>query len=578
MSFDNSILAAFPAKSARLYGVVTNRLPMPLLLTVGVVLVTGIQLSHFLLWPPQALIAHGMIHDDAFFYSVLARNFKTYGFLTFDGLTATNGIQPLWMAIQILLSHLFSGIDEAVILIRASWVCYSLFAGLTMWWLASNISPKRSWVAGLIMTGLVLGNVQFQAFAVRGLETPVMLLTLIVALILIDQTAKIEPSKIGVGWATILAASTVFCFFARTNLFWIVLITGGWLVVRQRRFGTAASAYFGCVAMLVLPYLIFNLTTQSSIIPISGRVKLFYLDLFYPTWSEYYASDEWQGFLAAFTQTFFRSEPFNAILPSIIIVLSALAFCFTLVWQKRSRPLFPVSIRILSLVAACHLIFMHVFYQEVRPYTSYYFAPEIIWLAAVFSYYGSGYALRSSKFLFASDWFSKKNVFQFVLSAFIIIGSMWVFFTAWVEHKPELDPRWQQRIKLAADIARLTPDEASVAAIWPGLFAQLSNKPIIPLDGIVSSNGYFEAYVKPGRQLDYVREKPHPYLAIYLPVPLDKLPDVTSDQYEPWNLGLEEKLANEATEFEVIAFRPIIPKGAGWYLIKLEQLKTNDEE
>jgi len=46
--------------------------------------------------------------DDAFFYFRIAENYVSDGFLSFDGLTATNGFHPLWMGALVLLRFLVS--------------------------------------------------------------------------------------------------------------------------------------------------------------------------------------------------------------------------------------------------------------------------------------------------------------------------------------------------------------------------------------------------------------------------------------------------------------------------------------
>jgi hypothetical protein len=56
-----------------------------------------------------ASTAHGHMlrafyYDDFYYYAQIARNIKILGFSSFDGVTHTNGYQPLWMAVLVALS------------------------------------------------------------------------------------------------------------------------------------------------------------------------------------------------------------------------------------------------------------------------------------------------------------------------------------------------------------------------------------------------------------------------------------------------------------------------------------------
>src|SRR5437764_3712798 len=51
--------------------------------------------------------------DDTFYYVVTARNFLRQGTFSFDGVNATNGFQPLWMAAVVALYKLI-GSDAAL--------------------------------------------------------------------------------------------------------------------------------------------------------------------------------------------------------------------------------------------------------------------------------------------------------------------------------------------------------------------------------------------------------------------------------------------------------------------------------
>ena len=95
-----------------------------LLLALGVTAWAGWQLLPWLLSDPLALIATGHLKDDAFFYSTLAERVLVEGFFSLDGVTETNGFQPLWMAILVCLKALMPDASSLGLLRGMSWFFY----------------------------------------------------------------------------------------------------------------------------------------------------------------------------------------------------------------------------------------------------------------------------------------------------------------------------------------------------------------------------------------------------------------------------------------------------------------------
>lgn len=575
MSAGNSRIESNLIRLISCQGFFTSPLAVRITLSIIVAALAGFQLGHFFTWSPRMLAVHGAITDDAYFYSVLAHNVYRYGFLTLDGQTPTNGVQPLWMILQIGLVGLFPSASEAKILSQSSWILYVLFSGLTIWWVTQGQSRMRQWgLATVLMSSLITANAGFQVITVKGLETPLMLTLLVSVLLLIDRMANhYQHGGFTVGSSTALAIGAGLCFLARTDLFWIGLIIGGWLILKERKLTLAVATYFSVLFLLVIPYLVFNQVTQGSIVPISGRAKQFYLSQFYPGWSTYFYSEEWRGFLVSLATIWPALQQTRASILAIITT-GLVGFAQYLVWRTHSRHLFPTSFRFLSVVVFCHLIFMHGIYHELRPYSSYYFAPELLWLGAVFAYYFSS-VLRLSEL---HPNLKGDGSFKYSLLAWgIAFVSLWN--AVETREQFQLNPvrYWQQRLQLAADIQTLLPDQSRVAAIWPGLFAQFSTKNIVPIDGIVGSNEYFLSYVKTNRQFDYLFEHSIPYLAVYLPRHPHELTSTSVDQIGPWNLGVEKLLQRGDINFEVVSARPTSQEGAGWYLIKLTCIESQDK-
>ncbi|TET80004.1 hypothetical protein E3J38_06470, partial [candidate division TA06 bacterium] len=192
------------------------------LLSAGCAALAGTLLIHYLRWSPEKMVAHFFFSDDAFFYSVLARNFHEFGFLTLDGEMSTNGVQPLWMFVQIVLAKLFPNVGGVTLISASSWVCYVALAFAATWFVARG-APYTMCLSAFIVAGLTLLNVRFQSFVVNGLETPLTILVVLLTLFMIDRVAG-NPIKSSPRQSTLaitgLAIFSSLCFFARTDLFW----------------------------------------------------------------------------------------------------------------------------------------------------------------------------------------------------------------------------------------------------------------------------------------------------------------------------------------------------------------------
>ena len=151
-----------------------------------VAVAAGVQIRHFILWSSDELASRGMLVDDAYFYSVMARNFWELGSLTLDGTMSTNGVQPLWMIVQIVLVKVFSQTDEVRILSCSLWSSYVLFAFLSVWSVCrSQFLP--SLVAAVTLSGLLVLNVRFHEMALLGLEVPLALNFLMLTILWVNR-------------------------------------------------------------------------------------------------------------------------------------------------------------------------------------------------------------------------------------------------------------------------------------------------------------------------------------------------------------------------------------------------------
>jgi hypothetical protein len=532
-----------------------------LLVCAALTALAGIQLLPFLTWDALALAEHGLLIDDAFFYSTVAAKWLQHGFPTLDGEMSTNGFQPLWMLIHVGLAWLFPHADGAVTGSRLSWLLYVSFVAVTSWHLVRRTAVPLWSLGGVAALALV--QPAFQRIVVRGLEVPLLLLLLSIMLVLLDRYRDRlgTAGSPGQAWTGVqLGALAGLIFLARTDMFVVAVVVLAWLFLRQRRLGGAIVGFCAACAVVVLPYLLWNYLTQQGVMPISGRVKLHYMHVFLPTVQDYFRSDEWQGSLAAFD---------NALNLPVLPVPFAVRALFigglllgglAAMWSTRASSRVPASLKLLTVVIWLHLLVMHLVHRELRPYTSYYFAPAILWLGLVAT-------------TMAAMWLPSLGRGARVLRPAIVTGALACIALGWYVNRVQPVPGWVERIALARDIQRLVPPGEKVAAFWPGCFAHFSGRDVVPSDGIIGSNAYFRDYVKSARELDYLREKQVRYLAIRLfdgdheritqPGRASAPPRIR--QWD--NLGIKRLYDNRHLVRRTVAVRPL--GDGGWFLFEL---------
>ncbi|MHC4124803.1 MAG: hypothetical protein ACYSSI_14595, partial [Planctomycetota bacterium] len=144
----------------------------------------------------------------SFFYSVIAKNFNKTGTFTFDNLQATNGFQPLWLAVQIVAQYIFKHIEPAAVLGYSSYFTYLIFAGL----ISYPLIKKADYISLTVLSTLLLLNHNFFHNVLKGLETPAVLAMLALLVNIIE--AKISNLR-----SVMLGLSAGGLFLARTDMF-----------------------------------------------------------------------------------------------------------------------------------------------------------------------------------------------------------------------------------------------------------------------------------------------------------------------------------------------------------------------
>ncbi len=543
-----------------------------MLFSIYIGLLSGLYSADILCFSAKDIARYGIFLDDAYFYTVLAKNFRLFGFLTFDGTMPTNGVQPLWMAIQALVGFIFPDTDGATLLAWSSVIAFTAFVFFLTYYLSKGF--KWGYTVAMVIPALFMGlNPEFHRLVIQGLETPIALLTIMLGIIAFEWfRRKYRSASQGefLPGVIVLGLVATIVFFARTDMFWFATVIFIWLIINERKISRNVVAYSSTIAVLVIPYLIFNMLTAGSLMPISGRVKLFYLESSFPTYGAYLQSMGWAGMFHFFDRILgFTYLPVGMFVRYALILL-LLLISFYIMWRLRTKKIFPPGFIILALTVIPHILFMHIFYRELRSYTCYYFAPEILYFV-MFLGYITQYLLEKAKqkpSLIRNNKLIKINL-RGIGCVIILIWASIIYVGENLSKVRKFDNYWTERVNLAEDIPRYVPEGEEVGAFWPGLFGQFSERTVVPLDGIIGSEDYFEYYLKREREIEFIKERGIRYIAVHLSGP-------------PHEKGIKIDKANWAARGEillrenpdiierVVNFRPVDEHGKGWYLIEMK--------
>jgi hypothetical protein len=217
------------------------------------------------------------VADDASYYLEIAENAALGHGFTFDRINPTNGFHPLWTWILVAVRRVLPLDPEGMF--RFVWILQSLIltvAGWILWRLLRRVAG--SWPAAL-GTVLFVGRLYYTGRA--GMEAAVVLLLTIVLVDRLDRRpATGDAGAPGPAQTAALGLLLGGLMLARLDsLFVCGALLGGWVlgngdVARARaRLGPALLAG-GLAALLLLPYLAWNLSRFGHLTPISGSLKM----------------------------------------------------------------------------------------------------------------------------------------------------------------------------------------------------------------------------------------------------------------------------------------------------------------
>lgn len=459
--------------------------------------------------------AASLIVDDTYYYLQTAWNAKSLGFVTFDGLHTTNGVQLLWFVIIFLLANLVN--TKAVLLFTTLAVIF-LLNGLCYLIILKIGTVLKQPILVLFMASLwALQSLPFRIYSM-GMENSLHALVFWCViwqsaefLIRIQNQAK--PNFLGLTVPLILLVWTRLdsaLLSAILFTFCVGMLVYGYrnnLRLFLQRYtkaiaGSGILAGFGLIAQLTA----FRLMGD-SFLPVSALVK---------------TSSAGRGAdiepIDKFVGVFILGMPsiLQGRFPALVLVMIGIIGILLVILARVTLRNHPDEIQAFLNLWSCLLVgetlyYVYVSLSEVEytPYFIWYRSPSFIfWIVT-----GSLIAL----FTFGNTRLVKQPLYFFkwapVGLSLIIFAVAAYMFARSISFTSTL---YAARYNAALWIAENSPPEAVFASWNAGQLGFFSNRTFINLDGVINSVDYYERVLRGSTSLiDYLLENNVDFIVDY---------------------------------------------------------------
>jgi hypothetical protein len=211
-----------------------------------------------------------MTADDAFYYLNIAKNIINHSFSSFDGLTETNGYQPLWLFILVILGKIInidSNFSFFIILVLLPILCTSFGAYFLC---SALLSVNNSYKKYLF---IIIPYYFYIALPIssRGMEScliflffPLFFLTLIKFLNETNQWTALYVAF----WGSLLILSRLDTIILVGSIYILCII----ISIKNKNL-IKILVFFLVGSLPLILYLAYNYTQFGNFIPISGQAK-----------------------------------------------------------------------------------------------------------------------------------------------------------------------------------------------------------------------------------------------------------------------------------------------------------------
>mgnify|MGYP001081665241 CR=1 FL=1 len=432
------------------------------------------------------------VPDDVGYFYKIALNVVSDKGLTFDGINATNGFQPLWLYMLLPLARTMR--DSPVDLYLRAALIYQLvlvtLAGVVFFSAMSLIS-RRSVALAATALFYIFGT----RYLANGMETGALVLCLG---LLLYFSLKYRPfsGDCTLKHAFLFGLLLGITVLARLDTVYLVAIIYTFLLWKIILYANHAErihifkqfAVSICSVVLVTaPYLVYNNIHFGSVMPISGQLKNSFPHIL---------------------QANFGTERFPSAVFQVLafIGIATLTSAFLSLRQKRASSA-PERYTFIILVIGTLYVILHYLHTALFMKWGvfrWHFAFYFFHASLLFGYVLDRFVNR------LSGSASRLSITAISLALFIVL-SVLSYWTATTGLRG-----WEyQSYQLAVWVRNNLPQDARLALKDTGLFGLLSERSVVNLDGLVNNLEYQE-YLRKRQLNEYLRLKGVQYLVRHL--------------------------------------------------------------
>jgi hypothetical protein len=461
-----------------------------------IIALLGVAFTYQLAWAWLATIPQilGTITvDDTFLYLQFARNTVAYGFPTFDGINLTNGVQPLWGGMLVLLAAL---IEDRVSLLRMTLtLCaiLNLATGLAL--IAAAAKLKN--VAAILVVGICWTCYMFNLSpSMLGMENS--LHAFVAALILLCLAGLYARSS-RPPWPHYLLLGFLLALNAGVRLDSAVIsIVLGLAVMRQgaalgTRWHRSSWLVFGPMIVGACGFCLANNAYFGITLPVSGLAKAFYADQYLNgvspwLWPVYVSAAALKVMFAVprWLVAEFAPEAVQSILLGLMVALVAIPLILRIATPRLvDRPGADSSLarlcRVLMIAATVHLIALSVsiLHFAINPwYHSWLLISWMIWLS-----WGLERWLRSPVL-------TRPAVHVLLTGLVLVVGLCQALVVSRQLNGADVQDLHVARLELSDWLNENLPPDTLLGSWNAGILAYFTDHTLVNLDGLMNSPDY----------------------------------------------------------------------------------------
>lgn len=217
------------------------------------------------------------IYDDGYYYLSVAANVADFGRSTLDGVTATNGYQPLWLLVLVGVAKLV-GTQTHTLFFACCTLIYTIACAvplLALWWRRSALR----YAALALGAGLAMVMIQQPIVFLEGLE-PILLAPAVMVLVMSIERGSLERASL-----VQVSALLAVLFLVRLDMLSLYIATMIFLplfavssgATSRRELPALTLRVAACLSLFVLPtaliYAALNQHLFGTPVPVSGLAK-----------------------------------------------------------------------------------------------------------------------------------------------------------------------------------------------------------------------------------------------------------------------------------------------------------------